>query len=302
MIKFSKVKKLIYMSLSLIFIAVLLYGGLQIVNASEQDKKLNSISYGKSIFSWEEEPYLRKTRNDFYKVLDSLEITSVYQFFSEENLYSEDAYSFLFDMDKKNIDIYYLMGNPSWGIEETPKSMFNEIDKVERFNEKLKNNTGFKGIIIDVEPYLTEQWDIDKNWVMDTFVQGIIKSNLYAKSKGLRVIVCIPSWFDKSHYEQLEKLISKGCDEIAIMNYSREGEFKNIKNEIYLAEKYEKDISCIFEFQKPGKHGLTENETYYNLGLEKAKENFEKILNGYKYKRLNFSYHYYKPIKELLRK
>ncbi len=62
------------------------------------------------------------------------------------------------------------------------------------------------------------------------------------------------------------------------MNYHKENEIENIAAEITFCQKYKKmSFVCIAEFQKPGFHDLTEQNTYYMDGLVAAQNNWQRI-------------------------
>ena len=98
----------------------------------------------------------------------------------------------------------------------------------------------------------------------------------------------------------LEELIKETCDEVAVMNYSCGNEIEAIRTEAALSEKYGKELHCILEFQEVGKHGLTENKTYRNKGIDNAKETWEKLQKEYKNINVTRDYHWSRPVREML--
>lgn len=258
--------------------------------------------YVKGIFSWEDEVYSPAHSKTFYETLERLQIKEVYQHISNENLYAEETQSFVSEMNQRGIALYYLTGDKEWALEKRGKSMVEQVDKIAQYNKTFKNSGTFKGIIFDVEPYLTEEWDQNADAVMKRYIKNLKLAYKEASEHGLYMIVCIPFWFDKNYEKELIQIIAESSDEVAVMNYGRTNEIRNIQKEIEIARKHKKPINCIFEFQKPGEHQLDEVQTYYHLGVEQAISNFEKLYELYNYNNLKFSYHYYKPITEILQK
>ena len=74
---------------------------------------------------------------------------------------------------------------------------------------------------------------------------------------------------------------------------------QNISEEVAFARQYNKKIENIAEFQIPGPHEVTDNETFYNDGLEAGINKFQEIDEYYNYDSLTFSFHYYTPVIEL---
>ena len=70
--------------------------------------------------------------------------------------------------------------------------------------------------------------------------------------------------------------------------------------EVGFAREYGKEILCIYELQKPGKHELEEINTYANEGLKALWKSRERLEKQFGYDKLGFAYHYYKPLKEML--
>ena len=99
---------------------------------------------------------------------------------------------------------------------------------------------------------------------------------------------------------ELEKLISYACDGVAVMNYNRRDEYGQMAMEVGFAREYGKEILCIYELQKPGKHELEEINTYANEGLKALWKSRERLEKQFGYDKLGFAYHYYKPLKEML--
>jgi hypothetical protein len=120
-----------------------------------------------------------------------------------------------------------------------------------------------------------------------------------AKEEGLRVILCVPTWYEKHYNDYFIELINY-CDEISVMNYVRADEYENIIDEIEYAKNIDKDITCIFEFQAVGTHDLTDEQTYYSEGIDAAIASFENLYDKADYLKLKFAYHYLKPLQELV--
>lgn len=262
------------------------------------DTKMTS-SYTKGMYSWDENAYKSSEKTSMMTTLEALSISELYQYIPDNKLYSVDTESLLRQLNNSNIDVYYLTGQPEWGIDRSATQMKLEIDKVVAFNKAI-GDISFKGIIFDVEPYLTDEWLEDKQKTYAIYVDTMKIAYDYAQEKGVQITICIPNWLDRVDMDLLKTLISEACDKVAVMNYNRRDEIPLMEGEVSIAKEYNKPISCIFEFQAVGKHSLTDNETYANLGLSQAKENFEALRSHYGYEQISFAYHYLKPVYEML--
>lgn len=249
-----------------------------------------------SVFSWSEDQVASTGKSDLYELTDVLGISSVYQYFGSKTYGTYDMKSFISGFSVKDKDVYYLTGNPFWALEGRSKSMNAELDKIYDYNRLVPDDQKLNGVIFDVEPYLNDQWDTDKNYVMNRYLYNMKRTYSYAQELGIYMIICIPYWFDNNYHSILESLVSSACDEIAVMNYYRNREIANIENEVVLAEKYDKRITCIIEMQEPVSNELTDANTYYEMGFAVIWRVWRQISYHFKYEGLTFSYHYYKPL------
>lgn len=249
--------------------------------------KIGLYSWGDSVFDEEEWETLRNT-------LHTLKITELYQEVTAPQ--APETQALLQRLSAKKIDVYYLTGRAEWGLAGGEQDVMREIDTVAQYNRT--HDAGFSGILLDIEPYATDAWDEDRQQVMNDYVAVMKAAYAHARAADVRVLLCIPGWYDRSHGAALEALIRDCCDEVSVMNYNRADELGSIRAEVLLAQKYKKEIACIFEFQEIGYHSLTENETYGSAGLKEGKAAFDAVYRTLGYDGLKFAYHYYDAIKQ----
>lgn len=273
---------------------------LMLTGCGGKDNKTAGLVCETSIFSWEEEYILPEREADVEKVMDRLGCRAVYQQISAE---TEEA--LVLDYLKRRMEkeqlVYYLAGAPEWGMEEDGASMLEVVENAAAWNRKMGADGGFTGIVLDVEPYLLEEWEDNREVCMEQYVANCIRTYGKAKEENLAVIVCIPNFYDRTGLAgQLEELIKDGCDGIAVMNYNKRDEAGQIQAELELAQKYGKGILHITEMQQPGYHDLTDNNTYYEEGFEAVLDSWDKLKKQYSYKRFGFSWHYMRPCLQIL--
>lgn len=254
------------------------------------------------IFSWEEEYILPEKEADVAKAMERLGCKAVYQQIPSDAQEAE-VLDYLKRRGEKEQHVFYLAGASEWGLQENAASMLEAVEKTAEWNRKAGEGNGFAGIVWDVEPYLLDEWEENREECMQRYVENCIRSYEEAKKEQLAVIVCIPNFYDRPGLaEQLELLVEKGCDGIAVMNYNKADEAGQIAVEARLAEKYRKGIIHITEMQKPGYHSLTEQNTYYYDGFDAVWESWERLRQEYPYEYLGFSWHYLKPCLHLMEK
>ena len=231
----------------------------------------------------------------------SLEITEVYQNISD-SLESDTVKSFLNEAAKQQVNVYLLAGEAEWALEEERDELIEEIDRLAVLNTLVEEEAQIKGIMLDVEPYLLEEWEEDSDEIMQSYVENMRCAYTYAREQGITMVLCIPYFYNNKGYEkELELLIAEACDEVAVMNYYRDAETSNIKEEAAYAGKYGKPITTIYEMKEAGTHGLTEQNTYYNFGFEAVRKNYAALCEIYKEQEIKMAYHDYEAVKEVMK-
>lgn len=265
-----------------------------LLEKSVEPEKLES----RALFSWKSEE-VNSDNTEIFEIMEKQRLNTLYQEFSR-SLSQDEINEFLTDAKKNKIDVYYLAGNPEWALDETGMPMIDSINRVVELNNNLDGNIKLKGIVFDIEPYSLDEWKNEEK-VMNDFVKGMEIAYQNARVQGIEIILCIPYFYDNKDLTiYLEELIKSGCDSVAIMNYSRDSEIKNMKLEVELATKYNKNIINIYELQPPGTRGLTEKNTYYNQGIEAIEKNFLNIQEEFYGKDISIAFHEYNSLKEVL--
>lgn len=271
---------------------------------SETDMSMETVSvdepvYDAGIFSWENDAYEPENLASFYLTISMLGIDEVYQDFSGAAAYDESAADFAHEIFMLDVDLYMLTGNSEWTNDDSGAPMISEIARAAAFRAEWGDDA-LRGIVFDIEPYCSDRWDEgDQKELMENYVSGMRNAYNAAKNEGLRVILCVPTWYDK-HYEEYFTQLIQYCDEISVMNYIRQDEYINMVGEVEHARTLDKYITCILEFQQPGKHELSDEKTYYNDGIDAAIASFEMLYRDFGYAKLKLAYHYLKPIREIL--
>lgn len=251
------------------------------------------------MFAWDEEtvenPEIMK------ELIKELEITRWYQEFPEK-IDKKMTASFMDYMNDQGVKADALVGSVDWGFEEDGASLIECIAEIDSYNKGVSRSRRICGIMVDVEPYITEEFKSNREYYMDIYVKGMKRAYSYAKDKEISFIACIPRHYEEQGLEEgLEELIAKACDEVAVMNYGRGNETEMIATEAMLAQKYDKTLHCILEFQNVGVHGLTEKETYREEGIEAAIKTWAQVRESYPKTRMAADYHWTRPLLEMLK-
>lgn len=99
---------------------------------------------------------------------------------------------------------------------------------------------------------------------------------------------------------ELERIIRDASDAVAVMNCFRGKEKEHMRTEAQISLKDRKSIITIYELQPPGKHGLSDQNTYYHQGIPAAYQNYRQVKQAYPHQEVDIAFHEY-TYYELLR-
>lgn len=270
------------------------------INFISSNNRFSPIESQYGIFSWSHTEVV-KNKEQMINDLVEYEIDRIYQSFSSR-LTDEQIESFVSDVTSKNINVYSLIGTPEWSLDPAGKEMIEELNRVERINRNLSKNQQIKGLIVDVEPYVMDSFNWEDKSVQTSYISSIKQLYQATEQKNLELIVVVPYFFEtKGYADAINVIVSEAATEIAVMNYYRDQEIKHVEYEAIIAKKVNKPITTIYEFKRPGDHGLTVKNTYYHEGLAAVKENEDRLKTHFKDQQVNIAYHDYQAFKEVIK-
>lgn len=287
-----------YRLIAISYLLLLLFGGIWMVGKmKESDVKQSDVKY--SIFSWSREE-VTNHREQFVEDLVAYQFNRVFQSFSSE-LSKEEISSFLSALSEQEIDVYSLTGTPEWALDPKGSSMIKRLEWIVEMNESLPEQQQIKGLVIDVEPYTLDEFDWKNREVQKAFISSMTKLYEASEKENLELIIVIPYFFDSKGYQEVAtKFIREISDEVAVMNYHRNREIKNLTFEAREASQAAKPLTTIYEFKRPGKHGLHDRNTYFNVGWLAAKENMDQLIQHYKDQTIHIAIHDYRAFQEVI--
>lgn len=248
-------------------------------------------SFPHSIFSWRQNELHHPATT--LTLLDRYHIDNIYQYVSPNDPHQK-ILSFLQQAKIQQKQVFFLTGEPGWALDEQA------VEIIRYFKWAQQYHSLIKGIVLDIEPHTLKEFKENPKKTMGSFVKSLKGAYAFAQKMPLKMIVCLPYYLDTLGFTaELEDIIRTGTDEVAIMNYYRGKEIEHLKTEVTLSLQFGKPIHTIYELQPPGKHGLTDQNTYYNQGLQAVAKNYNEVTGAYPKAGIRLSFHEYRFYKEL---
>ena len=181
----------------------------------------------RSLWVWNIDPAQNlKARRELFELCDRAGIQNLYLYIGEFSESSDPAYAeglenFLKEAHKRKLRIEALTGNPIWEYEENHPVALQWIRAFLEFNKKRPIEARMDGISLDIEPYLDQQWNEDREKVKASFLSLLRKIRAliseYPEEK-FRFGIVVPVFYN-AEGDNFEKSVLESVDYIALMDY-----------------------------------------------------------------------------------
>lgn len=183
-----------------------------------------------------------------------------------------------------NIAVYALDGGRNWGEDSRPATIF--MQWIEQFQQEAPLLTG---IHIDVEPYLLEKWNTDRQQVLKNYFDVLGALGQFTTEQNLSFEVDMPFWFDTIQYDNAygKGLVSEWvidlADQVTLMAYRNQAEGGNgiielVETELaYAQEKGKKAAIGVETLQSD--EGT--NISFYGMTKHVLKRETDKVMKAY---------------------
>ncbi|MBM7580456.1 amidase [Jeotgalibacillus terrae] len=156
--------------------------------------------------------------------LSDKQVTKVYVQIDRD--VSADVYrAFITDATARGIDVYALDGAPDWAAPKGYLQLRQLLGWVEQYQESSSGEAAFKGVHLDVEPYLYSAWNKKRGTVIKAYQSLVTEASVKTKQLDIRLEADLPFWFDEIKYNNsygaglLSDWVQKQTDGITIMAY-----------------------------------------------------------------------------------
>ncbi|MBU9713994.1 hypothetical protein [Evansella tamaricis] len=204
----------------------------------------------------------------------------------DRNISYESYRKFIKTIKELGISVHALDGTPTWG----PIEHQTFIRWLTGYQQSTEMDGAFDGIHLDIEPYLRDDWEGERNDVIAVYQESILQMLEEAKHLNLSFGADIPFWFDEIEYRngfgegKLAHWLIDKVDNITIMAYRTESEGENgiidiVSQEMEWANEMGKNIIIAVEtVPLPEEYitfyGSAKEELEVQLGI--VKERYEK--------------------------
>jgi len=205
---------------------------------------------GKTFGTWFWETSMIQTHPN--EVLTFIEEKQVNQLYLQINrkIDVETYRWFIEQAAARNIEVHALDGGPNWVSPEGGKYRDQFFDWVMTYQNSATPAQQFRGIHLDVEPYLYKGWKEDYQNTVSRFQDFIDHSYSDSRKMNLKLTLAVPFWYDNRQYSNkygegnLGHWVIQNTDQIAIMAYRDRAEeiIKLVEQEILWAKELNKQV------------------------------------------------------------
>jgi hypothetical protein len=187
----------------------------------------NDPQHPRSLWVWKVDPVSNlRQRKELFQLCQRTNIKIMYLFFPEFTERPEEEYfnsmaEFLKESHKLGIKVEALTGNPVWSLVENHHLLINWLTFFLDYNKERPSEEKIDGVSLDVEPYLTAEWERDRERIKKDYIDLLRKCRELIDSykQDFRVGVAIPFFYDKEDDGNFERQILQYVDYLALMDY-----------------------------------------------------------------------------------
>lgn len=264
---------------AIILVTFLLVGGMS--------QPMNAVTFDRATWLWDPQEFVHdeagilsflaeKKINKLYVQIDRTIPVRTYR-------------SFIAKATARGIKIYALDGAPDWA--DTKGNLHQ--DKLMRwlaaYQKGSKMGEKFRGVHLDVEPYLLKSWEMERETIVTNYQSLILRAKTQTSRLKLSLEMDIPFWFDEIPYDNrygkgvLSEWVITRTSRVTILAYRDQATsvIDLVASEISFAEKHRKTVVIGVETGKTSEGDLVsfyeEGEAYMNSELEKVQNHYGKI-------------------------
>jgi len=247
----------------------------------------------RALWVWKIDPVNNsKGRKELLQLCKQAAITNIYLYFGEfdpdrEPEYANGLADFLKQAHSQNLKVEALTGTPVWSLKDYHKQCLDWVEAFLRFNKTRPQDMQMDGFSLDVEPYLTSEWQTDRETVKADYLELLSKvRNLLNSYKQKTVLgVAISPFYTDIDNGKFEENILGFVDYAAVMAYYDDPNkiIEKVAPHLALADKMQKKICIGVETQDL--IALNQGErrfTFFEEGWEYMEDALAQVKEAFK--------------------
>lgn len=165
---------------------------------------------------------------DFAKEQD---VNLIYLHVSLKGLDEKRVQAFVEEASEHDIQVYALGGDPNWAMKKNQDSLSTFMSVVQDYNSQVSEEARFKGVHMDIEPYLLPEWKSKKDEVITQWMDNVRFLRKKANQGDLHLSGDFPFWVNDvkvpGKNQHLSEWMLAQLDSMTIMAYRDYSEGKN---------------------------------------------------------------------------
>ncbi len=268
-----------------LLLSIILITPMHTIKAAEHNNERTRLGY--ATWLWHTEQIIHNTD----QIINFLLKNNVkYLYLQVDYALDLDVYkAFIKKASANGIDVHALEGAPDWVSDRGGDKQQMFFDWLTEYQETALEEEKFTGIHLDVEPYLQEQYHINRNAVLENYQDFLMHALGQSEGLALPLAIDIPFWFDEVSYDTkygsgiLAQWIISRVKNITIMAYrdsalDNNGIIQLVSTEIELANKYDAVIIIAVETQRSDEGNTI---SFYEEGQQYMNNELNKVYNTY---------------------
>lgn len=281
------------------------------VNAPQAQKDL---LHPRALWVWKIDPVSSiKQRKELFQLCQRTNCSVLYLFFPEfleapSPDYFNALSEFLKESHQLKIKVEALTGNPVWSLAENHHLLLNWIKFFLDYNKERSTEERIDGVSLDVEPYLTAEWERDRERIKKDYLDLLRKCRelIDSYNQEFRLGVAIPFFYDKEDEGRFERSLLDYVDYVALMDYYDTAKeiIERARFHIALAKESNKRVVIGVETQDLVEmHQGKRRNTFIEEGWEEMERQLEKVKETFLYEASfeGFAIHHYDSYKLMTR-
>ncbi|MEW9669925.1 amidase [Ammoniphilus sp. 3BR4] len=194
--------------------------------------------------------------------------------------------TFIEQASVRGIEVFALDGAPNWASPGGERFSRQFFDWLKAYQQSSVPAQQFKGIQLDVEPYLDQGWKEDYQGTVFRYQDMIVASYTKARDMDLKFTLAVPFWFDNRSFSNsygdgiLAEWIILNSDEVVIMAYRDQAQQINplVEQEVRWANHHSKQVNIAVETRESAEG---DRISFYEEGSAYMHQQLEEVSGKY---------------------